>query len=283
MLRETDLTEHDERLGDIIAAARETDGQPPFSDQSIVEARAGGRHVFDVVAADGAVTGAAIARDADPAEFELVIAPQHRGRGHGRVALSELLSRYDGEVLTWAHGDHPAAARLAASARLSRIRTLYQLRMPLDGVSRDVATFDRFDADRDADGWVALNARVFADHPEQGRISRADLDARMSEPWFRAEDMLVARSDAGELIGYNWLKVTGDIGEIYVLGVDGSAAGRGLGRALTEAGLAHLAERGCRQAALYVDDDNPRAVHLYRSLGFADHTVDVQYRRDASV
>lgn len=282
MLRENDLTEHDDRLDAIIAAARETDGQPPFSDQSIVEARTGSRHVFDVVSADGAVTGAAIARDTDPAEFELVIAPQHRGRGHGRAALAELLSRYAGEVLTWAHGDHPAAARLAASTRLARIRTLYQLRMPLKGVSRDVATFDRFDPERDADDWVELNARVFADHPEQGRITRADLDARMSEPWFRAADMLVARSDSGDLIGYNWLKITDDIGEIYVLGVDGSVAGRGLGRALTEAGLAHLAERGCRQAALYVDDDNPRAVRLYRSLGFADHTVDVQYRRDAS-
>ncbi|TQO23841.1 mycothiol synthase [Paramicrobacterium agarici] len=282
MLRQSDLRDQSESFERIVTDAEAADGQPPFSDQSVVEARSGQRRFLEIVDDDGTVTGVAIARPADPAEFEFVIAPEYRGSGRGGAALEELLAGYRGDVLTWAHGDHPAAARLAASAHLSRIRTLYQLRRPLDDVNRNVAEFERLDPERDAHAWVQLNARVFADHPEQGRITLADLEARMAEPWFRADDVLVARSETGELIGYNWLKITGDIGEIYVLGVDSERAGKGLGRSLTQAGLAHMKTRGCRVAALYVDGDNERAMRLYRSLGFADYTIDVQYRRDAS-
>ncbi|WP_166980959.1 mycothiol synthase [Paramicrobacterium fandaimingii] len=281
MLHTSDLRREREAFDRLVADALATDGQPPFSDQSIVEARDERRDYLEIADDEGTLVGAAIASASDPAEFELVIAPAHRGAGHGGRALRSLLARYDGEVLTWAHGDHPAAARLAASTHLTRIRTLYQLRRPLDVDTSGDDAFDRFDPQRDADDWVALNARVFADHPEQGRITRSDLDARMAEPWFRRDDMLVARSESGALIGYNWLKIEGDVGEIYVLGIDANAAGRGLGRALTAAGLAHMRKRGCRTAALYVDDENERAVHLYRAMGFTDYTTDVQYRHDA--
>lgn len=129
--------------------------------------------------------------------------------------------------------------------------------------------------------WVALNARVFATHPEQGRVTADDLRAREAEPWFDARDFLVARDASGRMIGYNWLKIDPgeSTGEIYVIGVDAASAGQGLGRRLMRAGLARLAERGCTSATLYVEADNEPAVRLYRSLGFADHTVDVQYRR----
>ena len=131
--------------------------------------------------------------------------------------------------------------------------------------------------------WLALNARVFAWHPEQGGTTQRDLDDRMAEPWFRADDFLVARNEAGSMTGYCWLKVDGApatrVGEIYVVGVAPEASARGLGRALTSAGLARLRERGCTAAELYVEADNTPAVGLYRSLGFADAAVHVQYAR----
>jgi mycothiol synthase len=141
-----------------------------------------------------------------------------------------------------------------------------------------------FRPDHDDDAWVALNARVFASHPEQGKLTLDDLHARMTEPWFDAADFLVARKD-GAIVGYNWLKVEtpDEPGEIYVLGVDPAVAGRGLGRALMIAGLRRLRARGCRTAALYVEADSEGAVHLYRSLGFTDHTIDVQYRAAVAV
>ncbi|SEB97195.1 mycothiol synthase [Paramicrobacterium humi] len=283
MLRAHDLRDEavSGRFAALVDAAAGADGQPPFSDQSIVDARNGRSDYLEVTDAAGGVVGAAIDSAADPAEFELVIHPAHRGRGHGTAALQELLGRHDGEVLTWAHGDHPAAAKLAASAGLDRVRTLLQLRTPLGQATGERDSFDRFDAARDGDDWVRLNAEVFRTHPEQGRLTRADLDARLAEPWFRSRDFLLARDEDDALIGYNWLKVEGGIGEIYVIGVAESAAGAGLGRRLMHAGLEQLREDGCDTAALYVDDENAPAVALYRSLGFTDHTIDVQYRRAA--
>jgi mycothiol synthase len=70
---------------------------------------------------------------------------------------------------------------------------------------------------------------------------------------------------------------------VYVLGVDPDAAGTGLGTALTLAGLHYMRDLGLTQAMLYVDESNPRAVALYRRLGFALWSTDVAYRRHEPV
>lgn len=86
------------------------------------------------------------------------------------------------------------------------------------------------------------------------------------------------------LVGYDWLKIEpgSSTGEIYVLGIAPEAAGRGLGRALLGAGLARMVERSCTAADLYVEAENRAAVALYRSLGFTDAAIDVQYLQRAA-
>lgn len=191
-----------------------------------------------------------------------------------------------GNLVVWAHGDLPAAAALARSRGMTRARILLQLERPLDDGMLGSATslpdgsrIRPFDPARDADVWVELNARIFADHPEQGAITHADLDARREQPWFRDEDFLILESGDGRMLGYNWLKVTPEEAEIYVLGVDPGHAGHGYGQALMAAGFARLRQLGAEDAVLYVDGDNTRAVDLYRRLGFVDRAVDVQYRQ----
>ena len=67
------------------------------------------------------------------------------------------------------------------------------------------------------------------------------------------------------------------VGELYVLSVHPKAQGLGLGRALLEAGLAHLFDRDCRLAVLYVDCADTAAVHLYESSVFELANREVCY------
>lgn len=132
----------------------------------------------------------------------------------------------------------------------------------------------------DEAAWVRCNNRSFARHPDQGQETLASLHATMAEPWFDAAGFLVVDGDpsvddGGGLDGFCWTKVhpaadgEAAAGEIYVIGVDPDAGGRGLGPALVLAGLAHLAEQGLTRALLYVDADNVAARRMYDRLGFA--------------
>lgn len=256
----------------LVERARLADGQPPFSDQSIVDARRGSRRVL-------AIDEIAVALTTET-EAELVVDPDARGRGHASSLLRTLTSGTAHELRIWAHGDHPAARALAARFGFEAIRTLLQLRAAVESADSPPPANPavRSFRDEDADAWVALNARAFASHPEQGAVTRADLDDLRGEPWFHNDDVLLLWDDS-RLIGYCWLKIErpGAVGEFYVVGVDPDRQGEGLGRELVRLGLARLASRGIRQASLYVEADNTPALALYRSFGFREHTIDIQY------
>ncbi|MBX3077771.1 MAG: mycothiol synthase [Cryobacterium sp.] len=294
-----------EALTGLIARARAADGQPPFSDQSLVEAGRGERALL--VSESGSVlVGAAIV---GPDEFELVIDPDARGAGDGAALVSRVLAEHPAATFAWAHGDHPASRALAARFGFEPVRTLLQLRAPVsDGSLRDGlrppqgADRDSLPEEREArlegnhqqylepfrpgvddTAWLALNARAFAAHPEQGGLTQRDLDDRKAEPWFDPGDFLILR-DGERMIGFCWLKVEEaddheQVGEYYAVGIDPDRQGEGLGRVLMDAGFARLVERGIRTAALYVEADNEPALALYRRYGFAQHTIDVRYRR----
>jgi mycothiol synthase len=230
---------------------------------------------------------------------ELAVDPSARRSGVGR-ALAEALVQHspDGRLRLWAHGQHPAAEVLAGRLGFVRTRVLHQMTrsleqpLPPTRLPKDVQV-RTFGPGLDEDAWLALNARAFATHPDQGRWTRRELDLRMAEPWFDPAGFFLAER-AGTLIGFHWTKVHGGraadagssdrhghepVGEVYVVGVDPSEQGRGLGPALTLLGLHSLRERGLHEVLLYVDESNEAAVRTYTRLGFAVSGTDVCYSR----
>jgi len=249
-----------------------------------------------IALADGAAT--VIAEDdafalLHAGDLSLVVRPAARGRGLGTALLARAESSYDtglgtgsGTGLTaWSHGNHPAAARLAARHGWDRVRDLWVMRRPssLPLPAREVpdGVTVRSYRDSDAADVVAVNAAAFAHHPEQGSMDLDNLARRMAEPWFDPAGLLVAEDGSG-LLGFHWTKQhDAALGEVYVVGVAPAAQGRGLGKVLTLAGLHHLAGLGVDEVLLYVESDNAPAVAVYSRLGFghADADTHVQYRR----
>lgn len=277
---------------DLAAAAGTHDGVAPLSEQPLLWLTGGGPDVVHLLAGeDAAPVGYAQVDLRDPAlaTAEVVVAPAARRRGTGTALLDAALAaaraRGGEAVSVWAHGDVAPARALAAARGLPAVRELWQMALdPLVAPDPDAAplppgvTVRAFEPGRDEDAWVVVNARAFAQHPEQGRLTRADLEARQAEPWFDPAGFLLAEED-GRLVGFGWTKVAepGE-GEIYALGVDPAAQGRRLGPALTARMLAHLAGRGVPRVVLYTEGDNAPAIRVYRAAGFDRSAVDVVYR-----
>jgi mycothiol synthase len=300
----TELTDSQRaEVSSVLAAATTMDAIAPVSEHVMLQLQAPagkGRHLLlrtRVNSADPihlvgyAHVEEAPADDADPrfagrpiVDAELVVQPEYRNAGQGRALLAACTQRPGQVARVWSHGDNPAARALARSQHYVVVRTLLQLRRRLgrleeiaEPVFPDGVTLRSFRPGTDDAEWLGLNARAFVHHPEQGRTSQADLQARIDEPWFDPKGFLVAEKD-GAMIGFHWTKVHPEgLGEVYVLGVDPDRHGGGLGRALTLAGLRHLAAQGLETVLLYVESDNDPALAVYRRLGFSLWNTDVMY------
>jgi mycothiol synthase len=192
------------------------------------------------------------------------------------------------------HDDTTDATMEAEGFR--RVRLLHQMRrsLPVEPDLRltvrpiEVRPF-RSDDPGDVESFLRVNNRAFEWHPDQGGWDEHRLRERLAESWFDPAGFLVHEGADGGIDGFCWTKVhpAGDLrvddpamGEIFVIAADPSTHGTGLGRALTVAGLDHLADRSLPVGMLYVEADNAPAVSLYSSLGFEVDHSDAAYRRD---
>jgi mycothiol synthase len=278
----------------LAAAAAAVDGVEPLSEQASLRLREGTAEHLQARDGAGALVGYA---QLDPVDgsAELVVDPSHRRAGVGSALLGALLERVPG-VAAWAHGDLPAAAALARRFDLSVERELWRMRRSLGEPLPDAhppggVVLRPFAVGADEAEFLRVNNAAFARHPEQGRWDLRQVALREAEPWFDPAGFLLAveAADPARVLGFHWTKVhpagTGGapvdepIGEVYVLGVDPAAQGRGLGPALTLAGLAHLRDRGLPAVMLYVEAGNAAAVGVYQRLGFTRWSADVRYAR----
>jgi mycothiol synthase len=287
---------------ELAARAEAEDGIGPLSEHARLHlARNGGTNL--VVLRDGEIAGFAHldAGDAGPAgetgavAAELVVDPSRRQQGVGTALVRELEARAGRhELRIWAHGQLPGAVASADRLGYRPIRELWQMQRSLvgpdadplpDAASVEGLRLRAFRVGEDEPAWLRVNARAFAHHPEQGGWTIEDLTDREATPWFDPEGFLLAEDidePTGTIAGYHWTKQhpregAAPLGEVYVLGVDPAYQGRGLGIALTLAGLQHLRSRGVEDVMLYVDGDNTAAIATYRRLGFERTTLDVMY------
>lgn len=275
----------------LLDSAADADGVTPVSEHALLGLANPSWTHLRALTPEGTLAGYASADDAGTGE--LVVHPDHRRRGFGRELLSRLLDA--GALRVWAHGDHPGAAALAATAGLDRVRALWQMSRPLapglnaagPGGSGETLPEPRlpegvlvrtFRPGTDDAEWLSVNAEAFADHPEQGSWSSADLQQRMSQPWFDPRGFFVAYR-AARMVGFHWTKLVDGTGEVYILGVAPSEQGSGLGKALALVGLRYLRDNGAVRALLYVEEANGAAIRLYTGLGFTRVGVDAQYGR----
>jgi mycothiol synthase len=281
----------------LAAAAEGADGLRPLSEATLLHLKyGGGTAALDLLLRAGSrLAGFAHLDPAGPGGErggELVVHPACRRRGFGRALAEAVLAGAGGvPVRLWAHGDLPAAARLAQVCGFRRDRELWRMLRPSQAPLAAPALpagvrLRTFVPGQDEAGWLTVNARAFASHPEQGSWTRQDLERREREPWFDPAGFFVAERN-GRLTGFHWTKVhpgepsgDGPVGEVYVVGVDPAEQGTGLGRALTLAGLRYLRDRDVRSVILYVDGANTPAIKLYTSLGFSHVSTDVMYSHE---
>lgn len=147
---------------------------------------------------------------------------------------------------------------------------------------------ERRDLDRLTALWTALaehHARLdplFTLRSDAGSRIRALLESQLRSP-HRA---IFVFDDDGDLPGFCMVGVDRAPpileevvrAEITDLGVRAEARRRGIGRALVDAALDWVRERGVARVEVRVAAQNPEGQAFWRALGFADH-MDLLHRR----
>jgi len=288
--------EEQQQVRELVSAAAEFDQVEPVGEQVLREL-AHQRTEHLLTSAGEQVVGylnLSAGQEDGVAMAELVVHPRVRRHGIGAAMIRAALAKTAGRNRFWAHGTLEPARATASALGLVPVRELIQMRRSLYGITEpavpDGVRIRTYAGTGDDPELLRINNAAFAAHPEQGGWTAADLAERRAERWFDPEGLFLAfdeQSDA--LLGFHWTKVHVEepgVGEVYIVGVDPSAQGSGLGAVLTSAGLAFLARRLADadqpMAMLYVESDNTAALRTYRRLGFHQHSVDTAYAAAAA-
>jgi len=290
-----------QNISGLLADAERADGVRPLSDHLWLDLRQGGRPGFIGLIAteeghDHPVAYCQLSRGNDSWSLDLVVHPHHRydmaiiGRELMTSALEVVKTEGGGHVHWWVFEASQLHRELAHEFDLQQGRELLQLRVALPlapsvAVRADSLITRSFDFSRDAQNWLDTNNAAFAQHPEQGAWEIDVLRSRIAEPWFDAKGFLINDINS-ELAGFCWTKLQTDttplLGEIYVIAVHPSFTGRGLGSAITVAGLNYLSKSGAEVGMLFVDSTNTAAIAMYNALGFVAHHTEIAFVGDIS-
>jgi mycothiol synthase len=178
--------------------------------------------------------------------------------------------------------DAPAGEGFLRATGFSFHSTVWDLELPPDlpvpaAVFPDGIVARSFDRSRDVSTLAPLVNAAFAGHPTPMVMEEEMVRASLDDPDVLDEDAILLDDQAtGETIGFCLTdihradgQITSTNGEIGRVGVRPDRQGRGLGRQLLRAGVAHLRDAGLETVSLAVNGRNEGALGLYESEGFA--------------
>ncbi len=220
--------------------------------------------------------------------------PEHRRRGLAKELLSFAIHRAKELRAKVAHVNI-AEHNVVAKSVLSRlgfefVRRFLELRLDIAKVpwqNTDQAALGcRHLRYSEEDRLTQIQNRSFAGTWGYNLNTVEEIIYRVNLSNCSPEDVVLTY-DRDKVIGYCWTEITYEgeagIGErkgrIFMLGVDPDYRGRGVGKRVLLAGLAHLKSKGLRVAELTVDSDNKVACALYRSVGFEVRTSSLWYEK----
>ncbi len=222
------------------------------------------------------------------------VRPEHRKKGLATNLLACATRRAKELGAKVAHvniaRDNGAAQSLLAKLDFKFVRRFLELRLDIAEVRwQDIdqaALGCRHLQPGEEDKLTQLQNRVFTGTWGYNPNTVEEIIYRTNLSGCSTEDVVLT-CDGDKIIGYCWTGVTYDggvasedrKGRIYMMGTDPDYRGKGVGKKVLLAGLAHLKSKGLQIAGLTVDSENKVAYELYRSVGFQVQTSTLWYEK----
>ena len=220
---------------------------------------------------------------------------EHRGKGVGRALLRRVVEHAEqlgvGSLHVEAGVTHSDAQHLLASHGMDVVKSLWKMRwqqeeVPEVNLPAGFATRS-FVMGQDEQVLTDLQNVAFEENWGFSPNTVEQIRVRVKHNSGGPESIILITEDGitedGKPAAYNWTMFFADErepnGVIAMTGVHPQYRGRGIGRAVVTAGIAHLVERGANFVDLEVESENAPARELYLKLGFRKVGRSVWYEK----
>lgn len=228
--------------------------------------------------------------------LDCLVHPRQRRKGVATALFRHAIRRAGELGARAAHvnvsEDNVVAERLLSNLGFRFVRRFLELRLELSGVrSPEGEGFTlpcRHLQRGEEDKLAEMQNRAFADTWGYNPNTVEEIVYRLNAMDRSPEDVILV-CEGDESVGYCWTRTNvgegaagaTNKGRIYMLGVEPEyrAKGKGIGKRVLLAGLAHLKSKGIEVVELTVDSENEAACALYESVGFKVSSTSVWYEK----
>ena len=282
-----------EQINELFIAAHKTDDKLPVSEDIIYSLNY--TYSYHLIATnDQKIVGylnLTKSRLENLTTAELIVYPSMRGLGIGKALIYAGIAKSKSKLTIWARNNLNTTQTIAHSMNFMikcKLSKMYRSLDNLPSLHRSnhirIKTYLSLLNIKEV---LKVNNAAFLWHLEQSSWVMHDIIKEYSKPWFDPDGLFVAYDQkSGKIVGFHWTKVHwklndtyyyNNVGEVYVLGIDLPVQMCGIGSIITLTGLKHLAKLNCKNAILYVNSNNLKAITTYKNLGFKVFSTDVAY------